>query len=162
MDTKQFKQLLLPLQPRMQRLAERLVGNPDEAADVVQDCFVALWNRRETLDEVEEVAAYSLRMVRNRSIDLLRRRRPTVELDMVDDDLIDEEAERDEEARYQKALALLGQLPAMQQNVVRLRHFDGMEPSAIAHHLQTTPGNVYTTLSRAYQNLKKLLSHEED
>ena len=51
-ETEQFKHDYLPLQPAMQRMAEHLLGNEDEAADVVQDCFVTLWNDREKLRRV--------------------------------------------------------------------------------------------------------------
>lgn len=48
-ETKQFENDYLPLQPAMQRMAESLLGNEDDAADVVQDCFVTLWNDRKKL-----------------------------------------------------------------------------------------------------------------
>ena len=43
-DTEMFKHRILPMQPKMQHLAEVMLGNEDDAADVVHDCFVSLWN----------------------------------------------------------------------------------------------------------------------
>ena len=81
LETKQFTNVYLPLQPVMQRMAESLLGNEEDAADVVQDCFVTLWNDRQKLRRVVNHEAWCVTMVKRRCIDLLRRRRPTVELD---------------------------------------------------------------------------------
>ena len=51
-EAKQFTADYLPLQPAMQRMAEYLLGDEQEAADVVQNCFVTLWSEREKLRKV--------------------------------------------------------------------------------------------------------------
>ena len=79
-ETEQFKHDYLPLQPAMQRMAEHLIGNEDEAADVVQDCFVTLWNDREKLRHVVNREAWCIMLVKRRCVDLLRKRKPTVEI----------------------------------------------------------------------------------
>jgi RNA polymerase sigma factor (sigma-70 family) len=52
-----------------------------EAEDLVQDVFAALFERADPLAEVENLSAYVWRSLRNRVIDALRKRRPTVSLD---------------------------------------------------------------------------------
>jgi RNA polymerase sigma-70 factor (ECF subfamily) len=44
---------------------------------------------------------------------------------------------------------LLRQLPARQQQLLRMRHIDGLEIDEMARVLQSTPGSVRTALSRA-------------
>ena len=80
-ETETFKNDYLPLQPAMQRMAESILGNEDEAADVVQDCFVALWNDRERLRRVVNREAWCITLVKRRCVDVLRKRRPTVDID---------------------------------------------------------------------------------
>ena len=158
-ETKQFTNVYLPLQPVMQRMAESLLGNEEDAADVVQDCFVTLWNDRQKLRRVVNHEAWCVTMVKRRCIDLLRRRRPTVELDEA---LILAEEPPAEDDRLQLALRFIDRLPERQAQVVRLRHFDDADTPTIAQTMHISEGNVYTLLSRAYNTLKQMILDYEN
>ena len=153
-DAKQFQSDYLPLQPAMQRMAESLLGNEDDAADVVQDCFVTLWNDRNKLRHVANREAWCITLVKRRCVDLLRRRRPTVDIETLYN-MTDEPAADDERLRL--ALQFIDRLPERQARAVRLRHFDDADTQAIASTLQINEGNVYTLLSRAYSTLKQMI-----
>lgn len=160
-ETEQFKHDYLPLQPAMQRMAERLLGNEDEAADVVQDCFVALWTDRERLSRVVNCEAWAITLVKRRAIDALRRRHYHEPLDerlLSTDD--DDSAAHDERLRL--ALRLIDRLPERQAQAVRLRHRDACSTQEIASALAISEGNVYTLLSRAYSNLKQMILNYEE
>lgn len=159
LETKQFTNVYLPLQPVMQRMAESLLGNEEDAADVVQDCFVTLWNDRQKLRRVVNHEAWCVTMVKRRCIDLLRRRRPTVELDEA---LILAEEPPAEDDRLQLALRFIDRLPERQAQVVRLRHFDDADTPTIAQTMHISEGNVYTLLSRAYNTLKQMILDYEN
>ena len=53
MNATEFKQLLLPLNARLYKVAFLLLGNEDDAKDVVQDAYLKLWNQREKLNNLE-------------------------------------------------------------------------------------------------------------
>ena len=158
-ETKQFTNVYLPLQPVMQRMAESLLGNEEDAADVVQDCFVTLWNDRQKLRRVVNHEAWCVTMVKRRCIDLMRRRRPTVELDEA---LILADEPPAEDDRLQLALRFIDRLPERQAQVVRLRHFDDADTPTIAQTMHISEGNVYTLLSRAYNTLKQMILDYEN
>ena len=160
-DTEQFKHDYLPLQPAMQRMAESLLGNEDEAADVVQDCFVTLWEEREKLRRVVNREAWCITLVKRRCVDLLRKRRTTVEIDERTMALAEEEC-ADAEERLRLALQLVDQLPVRQATAVRMKHFDDADTDHIAEAMHITPGNVYTILSRAYSSLKQTILEYEN
>lgn len=160
-ETEQFKLDYLPLQPAMQRMAEALLGNEDDAADVVQDCFVTLWNEREKLRRVVNREAWCITLVKRRCVDLLRKRKPTVEIDERTMALAEEEADAGEE-RLRLALQMVDRLPERQAQAVRLKHFESADTDRIAHELHITPGNVYTLLSRAYSTLKQMILEYEN
>lgn len=160
-ETTQFKLDFLPLQPAMQRMAERLLGDEDDAADVVQDCFVTLWEEREKLRRVVNREAWCIMLVKRRCVDLLRKRKPTVEIDERTMALADEGC-ADDEARLQLALQLIDRLPERQAQAVRLKHFDAADTDSIAATLQVSAGNVYTLLSRAYSSLKQMIQEYEN
>ena len=159
-ETETFKNDYLPLQPAMQRMAESILGNEDEAADVVQDCFVALWNDRERLRRVVNREAWCITLVKRRCVDVLRKRRPTVDID--ERVMAAEEDSNTAEERIELALRMVDSLPERQARVIRLKHFDTLDTPAIAATLGITEGNVYTLLSRAYQNLKQMILKYEE
>lgn len=158
-EASQFKHDYLPLQPAMQRMAERLLGSEDDAADVVQDCFVTLWNDREKLRRVVNREAWCIMLVKRRCVDLLRRRRPTVDID--ERTLAVDVDDRAAEERLQLAMDLIDRLPERQAEAVRLKHFDAADTQLIADTLHTSEGNVYTLLSRAYSSLKQMIQQYE-
>lgn len=145
----------------MQRMAESLLGNEDEAADVVQDCFVTLWVERQKLRQVVNREAWCIMLVKRRCIDLLRKRKPSVNIDERTMTLAEEECEENEE-RLRLALQLVDSLPERQATAVRLKHFDAADTDHIAATLHITPGNVYTLLSRAYNSLKQMILEYEN
>lgn len=153
-ETKQFESDYLPLQPAMQRMAESLLHDEQEAADVVQDCFVTLWNDRRKLRQVTNREAWCIMLVKRRCIDALRRRRSTVDIDSVMN-LADEQVEDDH--RLTLALRFIDRLPERQAQAVRLRHFDNADTQTIARTMNINEGNVYTILSRAYSSLKQMI-----
>ena len=161
-ETTLFKDTFLPQQPAMQRMAESLLGNEDDASDVVQDCFVALWNDRERLASVVNVEAWCITLVKRRCIDLLRRRRPTVDIDERTLLFVADASSAESEERLQLALRLVDRLPERQAQAVRLRHFDALNIPAIARRMAVSEGNVYTLLSRAYSSLKQMISQYEN
>lgn len=154
-ETKQFEKQYLPMQPAMQRMAESLLGNEQDAADVVQDCFVTLWNDRKKLRQVANREAWCIMLVKRRCVDLLRRRRPTIDIDTLIN--LSEEAAADNEERLRLAFGFIDHLPQQQAQVIRLRHFDAADTHTIADTLHTNEGNVYTLLSRAYKSLKQMI-----
>ena len=158
-ETEQFKHDYLPLQPAMQRMAEYLLGNEDEAADVVQDCFVTLWNDREKLRRVVNREAWCITMVKRRCVDVLRKRRPTEKID--ERMMAAEEESNDAEERLQLAYQMIDRLPERQAKAVRLRHFDDCDTRTIATTMNISEGNVYTLLSRAYNTLKQMILEYE-
>lgn len=160
-DTEQFKLDYLPLQSAMQRMAEHLLGSEEDAADVVQDCFVTLWEEREKLRQVVNREAWCIMLVKRRCVDLLRRRKPTVEIDERTMALAEEQS-RDDEERMQLALQMVDRLPERQAQAVRLKHFEAADTDRIAETMHINVGNVYTLLSRAYSSLKQMILEYEN
>lgn len=158
-EASQFKHDYLPLQPAMQRMAESLLGSEDDSADVVQDCFVTLWNDREKLRRVVNREAWCIMLVKRRCVDLLRKRKPTVEID--ERTLAVEVDDQAAEERLQLAMELIDRLPERQAEAVRLKHFDAADTQQIAARMHISEGNVYTLLSRAYSSLKQMIQQYE-
>lgn len=159
-DTEQFKRNILQLQPSMQRMAESLLHNEEEAADVVQDCFVTLWSDREKLQHIVNLEAWCITLVKRRCIDVMRRHNPSININERTMTLAEEEA-NDAEERLQLAMKLVEKLPDRQRKVIQLKHYDAASTDYIASKLNISQGNVYTLLSRAYNSLKQMILEYE-
>ena len=72
LDSEQFKQLFFEYQPRLVRFAVKFVDE-DAAEDIVQNCFLRLWNRRENTLHTN-VQGLLFTMVRNECLNELKHR----------------------------------------------------------------------------------------
>ena len=51
MDAASFKQQFLPCHAKLYRVAFRLMGNVQDAEDMVQEAYLKLWKKRDELPE---------------------------------------------------------------------------------------------------------------
>ncbi len=96
-------------------------GCREDAADVVQEVFVRLARTRAELGKVRDPRNYLLGMAHRAAIDVVRKRRRTVELDDVL--LVGEDVDPAGAADASRVSGLLLGLPAEQREAVYLRHF---------------------------------------
>jgi RNA polymerase sigma-70 factor (ECF subfamily) len=132
-------------------LAYRIVGERAAAEDVTQEAFVSIWRSGARYDRARgSVRSWTLGIVRNRAIDLLRTRSsraPKLGFDdeavleqRPADELTDAEALRRETAR--EVRGALGELPGEQSKVIELAYFGGFSQSEIAQMLSLPLGTV--------------------
>ena len=69
MNKETFKQTYLPLSASMYRTAYRILGNPEDAEDMVQEAYMKLWKQRDTLDGILDARAYAVTSVKNLCLD---------------------------------------------------------------------------------------------
>ena len=68
-----FRNDVLPLKNVLFRLALRITMNKEEAEDVVQDTLMKVWDRRDTLQDIDSIEAFSLTICRNIALDKTKR-----------------------------------------------------------------------------------------
>lgn len=154
-----FKQLLLPLYPRLQRVALRLLGNAEDAEDIVQEVYMKLWSKRDALPDVQDVEAYCVTLTRNMCIDRLR----IAEADKADVDEVptmlaatdDVEAQVERHDVVEQVKRIIGTLPEHQQQVITLRDMEDCSFEEIAEQTGLTAVNVRMLLSRARRTIRE-------
>ena len=141
-------------------LATQMLGSADDAADAVHDAFVAALNRPEAYDASKgSLKAWFLRVVRNRCIDQIRRRRPAGSRvgELIDPGKGPEQslevAERDRELGE-----ALGRLRNEQRQIIVLRDYMDLSYAEIAGVLDIAQGTVMSRLHRARLALKEELN----
>lgn len=160
MTTEEFKRNILKMQPRLQRMAEYIVGDPDSAADAVQEAVIALWEQRSTIKS-QEIEKLSLTVVKRRSIDLLRKQKPTVDID-AESLMLAEPSQDNLEERYRMARQLVDRLPARQRNVILMKYEEGLSMEEIEKATGMSSTHVYATLSRAYKSLRETIKQYKE
>ena len=156
-----FKQLLLPLYPRLQRVALRLLGNAEDAEDIVQEVYMKLWSKRDALPDVQDVEAYCVTMTKNMCIDRLR----IAEADKADVDEVptmlaatdDVEAQVERHDAVEQVKQIIGTLPEHQQQVITLRDMEDCSFEEIAEQTGLTAVNIRMLLSRARKTIRERL-----
>ncbi|MGN1233142.1 MAG: RNA polymerase sigma-70 factor [Candidatus Cryptobacteroides sp.] len=135
------------------------VEDIDAAEDIVQDAFMAYWNRARCSSGPASPRAYLYSSVRNICIDILRKKTPDkVALDKIPIDteavINDEEAQSrsESEARLWSAI---DRLPAQRRQVLLMSKRDGMKYSEIASELGLSAFTVRNQISRALAALRK-------
>lgn len=146
-------------------LAEALLGDPDEAADAVQDAFVRAYRTLDRLTEGSSFGGWFHTILRNRCLDGLRRtrRRGQVALDQVapaetprvDPGALEALEQAELAAQVRAALATLG--PAHRQILV-LKEMAGMSYADIARTVHVPEGTVASRLYHARKALERALA----
>ena len=140
----------------MFRLACSILGQSDEARDMMQDVAERILRRQEDLEDVRNMDSFLARAVRNACIDRIRRRRETTPKipDMPDDRNPDRWSDRQ---LVHKALA---RLPERQRLAVHLKDIEGYSNKELADILETDETNVRTLLSRGRRALRDIIEKE--
>lgn len=160
MSTEEFKAKILPHYRYMYRIAASVMRSDYEAADVVQDVMLRLYERRDQLDEVTDIRFYCAYVIRNACLNIIRRRKEYMSIEEIFD--IDSSQDihtalewKDMSDKVGKAM---NRLPADQRNAFKLSAFGGFSNAEIADMLGISQGNVRVLLSRARNKIKELFS----
>jgi RNA polymerase sigma-70 factor (ECF subfamily) len=113
-DVRAFEELVRRYQAPIFRLALRMLANRGDAEDLVQDAFLTAWRRLPGLHADAAFAAWLYRMAANRCLNVLRARRPSVELDT------ERTASTAAEVQPERAAEIGGQLDALTRALQRL------------------------------------------
>lgn len=133
------------------------VHDTDGAEDIVQDCFMLLWERLSQGGVVLDVRPYLYTAVRNRCLDALRDARradATVPVADLADSLPDDDCEERSfvEARMWTAIDAL---PARCREVLLLCKRDGLKYEEVASRLGISVQTVKNQMSKALKALKE-------
>jgi RNA polymerase sigma-70 factor, ECF subfamily len=146
-------------------VALRVSGSPERAEEVVQDAFMKLWRNPTGFDPSRAaLSTYLLTLVRNASIDMLRRSRPTMPLEDEEGELLPiaslEAGPLERAELSQLAVRVRGamtELSVAHQRTVELAYFKGSSREEIALEMNVPVGTVKSRLKYALDKLRGVL-----
>lgn len=147
--------------PRLVRHSLSLLGNLAEAEEVAQDAFLRLWNVAPDWEPRAQIATWLHQVTYRLSIDVLRRRRPSVDIEDLEPILADDSASPERNAldneRDQLLARAMDQLPPRQKSAIVLAHLQGLSQSEASIVLNVTEDAYESLLARARRKLKDLV-----
>lgn len=141
----------------------RIVRNSNVTEDIVQETFLRLWNRADSLDETfSSLEPWLITVARNCCMDFCRDRARSIQFQPycqtfqpspVDEHRPHYEADRDRQLRL-----AVSRLPKQEREVLELAYYRGMTQRHIADHLHKPLGTVKSWSRHALQVLRVKLS----
>ncbi len=162
MNLEAFQNRVLPTKNKLFRFALRMLGNDDDAKDVVQEVFIRVWNGREQMDQIQNMEAWCMRITKNLSLDRLRsiQRKGT---DSLENSFHVQHTDRTPDVKtemgesMQHVSKLIAALPEKQRQIIHLRDVEGYTYNEICDILELDMNQVKVNLFRARNSVKEKL-----
>ncbi|MBM7114734.1 RNA polymerase sigma factor [Archangium primigenium] len=152
-----FTELYRQYRTRALRIARRIVGDADDAEDVVQDVFTRLALRPQGLDGRASSGTWLHRVMVNSSINWLRARRRRERLHHEPEESASPEGQAVGAEMQRQFEQALGQVSEQQRQVLWLREMRGYSYPEIATLLRIPEGTVKSALHRGRQRAQEEL-----
>ena len=169
-DRAEFARLVNEFSGPIYRLGMRMLGNTQDAEDILQNTFLSVLVHLPQFEERSSLSTWLYRIAANEALMLIRKKKPQVDLDESDEfdenvkpiqfvdwsalpenELLSGESQRTLDHAIQK-------LPESQRLVFLLRDMEGLSIKETAEALSLTETNVKTRLLRARLFLREQLS----
>jgi RNA polymerase sigma-70 factor, ECF subfamily len=162
LDRKEFEALFRSRFQPLSLYGVRFVKDLDIAREIVQESFLALWEKRETMDGERSITGYLATSVRNRCLNYLRDNRKFVPALLEAEHLYPDLTYTPPDALAGKELmeqiqSAIDELPERCREVFLLSRNDSLKYQEIAERLEISVKTVETQMSKALQHLRMRL-----
>ena len=167
-DIAAFEELYDRYSSTLYGLLIRILGNAEDAQEVLQETFVKAWTSAQMFDAVRgSEVAWLISIARSRGIDRLRARR--IRFDREDEagreistvsGFVDRTNGADRAIESEQRVAVRGalaELPDPQRRALELAYFEGLSQSEIAARLSEPLGTVKTRMQLGMKKLRDRL-----
>lgn len=149
-----FSQLFNDWHQRLGEYIYRITGSVSISEEIVQEVFVAIWTKRELLQDIDNVQSYIYRLSRNRTLNSLRNRareraRHTEWVAISENPT----GSADNEMYYQLIDQAISQLPPQQQKAWQLSRREGLMYEEIAGKMQLSRETVKRHIQLAIRSI---------
>jgi RNA polymerase sigma-70 factor (family 1) len=155
-----FQELFERYAPRIYQFSLSYLKNEQDAEELVQDVFLKIWEKRESLDKSKNIKAFIFKVAVNTIYDFIRRK--NIESAYKEFASVNFESQPDStwhqvifDEMIDNLDILVKQMPAERQKIFRLSREDGLTNDEIASKLNLSKRTVENQLYRAITFLKK-------
>ncbi|GGH76009.1 RNA polymerase sigma factor [Phaeocystidibacter marisrubri] len=150
-----FNALVETQQEQLLRVILRIVGDHDEALDLLQDTFIKIWQNLEKFEGKSKWSTWTYRIASNEALMYLRKKKKWM---TTSDPLVTEQLEASSFFDGDEAMVALYRaldtLPAKQRLVFQMRYFDELPYSEIAEITSTSEGALKASYHHAVKKIE--------
>jgi RNA polymerase sigma factor (sigma-70 family) len=141
-----------------------VLGNRGLAEEATQQAFLKAWRGASSLDENRDMGPWLATIARRVAIDVFRSEahrsaNPIASVASGDPALVSQPESAEAICDVWEVRRAVTELPAEEQDVVRLQHFEGLTHTQIAVRLKLSEGTVKSRSFRAHKRLAAQLVH---
>jgi len=142
--------------------AVKYVKDLDTAKEIVQDAFINLWEKRESIDLSKPVKSYLSTIIYNRSLNYLRDNKKfnkdILSFENISPDEGYQQTDRLVEAEISNKINIaIEELPEKCREIFKLSRFENLKYQEIADKLQISVKTVEAQMSKALQHMRTKL-----
>ena len=159
-DAGAFTELYERASPRLLGVCLRMLQDPLDAEEVLQEVFVTVWRSTQLFDPtIATATTWLVALTRNKAIDRLRQRRTPGVLEAIDPEhLVDERwgppAHAEADQQYRRLQACLDRLEPRHSQALRDAFFRGATYKELAERSEVPLGTMKSWIRRALAELR--------
>lgn len=163
MTREDFQSTILPLGNKLYRFACRLMNNPTDAEDALQDVLIKLWKNRKQLSKCISIEAFAMRVAKNHCLDKLKaQKHHGNEWDSSNDNSANDTllyAETENQIEWMQRI--MTTLPATQRMILELRDIEAYDYEEIAAITGLNINAIRVNLCRARKYIREQFTELE-
>ncbi|MET6997193.1 RNA polymerase sigma factor [Chitinophaga defluvii] len=165
MSLELFLSEVVPVRQKLYRFAFRLLGNEEDAKDIIQDALLKVWHQQERMAELQNLEAWCMRIVRNLALDKIKSKkyRQADELDKAGElPALHQQSPHtvaEQQDTMKRVHAVINALPEKYRSIIQLRDMEGCSYQEIAEILDIDLNEVKVNLHRARKTVREKLQN---
>lgn len=168
-NPKAYKEIFRLLYPRLKGYCKLFVSNEDDVEDIIQECFITLWDKRETIDVQKRLESFLFVIIRNKCFNFLKNQKldfekiPPEKLQIAELqylyqlDLAEKEEKSVEEMLIQTFQESVNDLPEKMREVFVKCKLEGKLQKEVAEELGISIKMVEKQISKAKKQIREQL-----
>jgi RNA polymerase sigma-70 factor (family 1) len=159
-NSKAFEKLFSHYFPKIYLFIYKIIQNRQEAEDLVQDVFIAIWNNREELDENRSFASFLFKIAKNKALNLIKHRLiHQVFIQYAEGENVSHSSSAEFNAiEFQSIIEeAVSSLPEKTREIFLLSRYEGRSYLQISGKLGISENVVDHEIRKALQSIKKVL-----
>jgi RNA polymerase sigma-70 factor (ECF subfamily) len=162
-DQAAYTELFNRMAPLLLKFVKTIVRQNEASEEIVSDVFVRIWEKRKTLDHIQNFKLYLYVSARNQAVNYLRSKNHqyVMRVDALEPGLYlpaeDPLAVNDRAEMFKRLQQAISELPTRCRMIFKLVKEDGLKQKEVAELMHLNPKTVENQLSIALKKLSALL-----
>ena len=159
MNAQEFKQRFMPHYRLLYRVAYHLTATAQDAEDLLQDLYLKLWQKRDSLTDEAMKESYLVAMMRNLYLDQHRLKHIDTSAELKEESSPPDERSLDHQIDSQDELqqmeGLISELPDRDAKIIQMHLVEERSYEEIEHDTGLSQGNIRIIVMRTKKKLQQ-------